>query len=148
MRIMPGPGTSWVRLTESEAEYAWHALEPFVERAVERTGGEILAEDVHFGLAGGLMHAWVVYEDSKIWAVCITQVLQDLHFRICRIVVLSGEGMDHWKHFEPAIEAWARGMNCDYIDALTRPGMARAAKDLGYRHQYTVLRKPVDKELH
>ncbi len=146
--ITTAPGISWVKLSIAEAEYAWAKLEPMIARAVDLTDGDLTTEDVRMALLNDHMQAWVIYEENKIWAVCITMLVQDIHFRICRIVALSGEDFQRWKHLQGVIEAWARAMNCDYIDALTRPGMARKARPEGFRHKYSIIRKRVDKELH
>lgn len=141
-------GPSWVKLTQEQADGCWGQLEPFVDKALRLTDGELLSEDVHNMLACGMMQAFVVYEGPAVYAVCITQVLIEVHFRVCRVVILSGVEMGLWQHFEYAIENWARAMNCDYIDAFTRPGMAKKALPLGYYPKYQVIRKYVTREIH
>lgn len=144
------PGVSWVKLSVAEADYAWDSIAPFIERALLFTEGDMTVDDAHHLVLSDQMQVWVVYSNAseKIFAVCLTQLLHEWRHRICRIVALSGEEMAHWQHFEAAIEAWARAMNCDYIDAFTRPGMAKRAAAMGYKHKYSIICKRVNKELH
>lgn len=137
-----------VDLTPVEVEYAWKVLEPHVRRAVELTGGELTTEDVYEALMRQHMFAWAIHDGPKLWAVIVLELVQLRHFRICRIVVVSGENYEHWKKFEAFVEHWARGMGCQYIDGLGRPGWARRGNEMGYKHQYTVMRKRIDREVH
>ena len=148
MDIRTDHGPSWVKLTPEQSEINWDLLEPMIETGLRRTDGELLPEDVRMMLSNGLMQAFVVYEGKAIHALCVTQVLAELHFRVCRVVILTGANMDDWSHFEYAVENWAKAMNCDYIDAFTRPGMVRKALPLGYYPKYQLIRKYVTKEIH
>lgn len=133
-----------IALTPAEVQYSWKSvLEPKITAAVVHTCGELTAEDVYDNLMRNEMFAWVVYRGSKVDAVLVLQPIQMLHFRVCRIVVISGEGFEEWKHFEAFIEHWARGMNCQFVDGLGRAGWGKFAKQLGYDHQYSIYRKKI-----
>jgi hypothetical protein len=146
--FLDSPNPSVIELSPAEVEYSWKVVEPHVRRAVELTGGELTTEDVYEALMRQQMFAWAIHEGSKLYAVLVLELVQLRHFRICRIVVVSGEGYEHWKKFEAFVEHWARGMGCQYIDGLGRPGWARRGNEMGYKHQYTVMRKRIDREVH
>lgn len=139
---------SAIRLNEAEIDYTWSRIEPMITRALELTNGELVSSDIKLLADKGYANIWVVYEKEKIWAVCITEPIQLPHFRVLRILVLAGEHFELWKHFDSWLEGQARALGCDYIDAFTRPGIPRVVKDLGYKHQYSVIRKAIDRRTH
>jgi hypothetical protein len=147
--IFSGEPIECIALNLAEIEYSWKkVLEPHIKRAIDLTGGELTSEDVYEALQKGYMFAWAIYTGPKVNAVLVLEPVQLRHFRICRIVVVSGENFEDWKHFEGFIEHWARGMGCEYIDGLGRPGWVKMAAELGYKHQYTVMRKKVTLGVH
>lgn len=148
--IFSGDFTECLALNVAEIEYSWKkVLEPHIRRAVDLTRGELTTEDVYEALTKGFMFAWVIHEGAKVNAVLVLEPVQLRHFRICRIVVISGEGFNEWKRYEAFIEHWARGMGCQYIDGLGRPGWARKwGKEMGYDHLYTVMRKKITMGVH
>jgi hypothetical protein len=148
MSITAQPGISSVDLTTAEVEYSWKVIKPFISQALEFSQGELNAEDIYQGLMYGTMKAWVFHEGPKIKGVCVACPVAYPHFRVCRILTVAGTDFEQWKHFEAHVELYAKALNCQFIDALGRPGWKLFAKQLGYSPQYTTFRKRIHSEVH
>lgn len=87
------------------------------------------------------MQLWIV-DDYR--AACVTQIVVYPQHKACLVVALGGEGMDEWfDELMEAVETWARGMGCRYVEEYGRKGWARIGAKRGYEPVYQVLRKAV-----
>lgn len=138
----------WTKMNPSEVEYAWHKLLPFIERAIEQAPDEMTPEDVRERLRNQFYYAWAIHDGPKLHAVLVTEVAQYQYYRVCRVVLLSGEDFEHWRHLEGILEMWARDAGCKYIEAFTRPGLAKKLYPDGYRHTHCLIRKQITRGAH
>lgn len=148
MHTTVAPGINWVKLNQAEVAYAWHKLLPFIDRALEHGQGELTSQDIFTLALQEMAYIWAVCDGPKLYGVCVTEIAQYLQYRVCRVVLLSGEDFEHWKHLEAVLERWAADAGCNYIEALTRPGLAKKMYPDGYRHVYCVIRKTVSRGVH
>jgi hypothetical protein len=56
---------------------------------------------------------------------------------------LAGKNMEQWFDDFNLVEAWAGGMGFQDIHIWGRPGFTKVCKPLGFRHEFTVLSKPI-----
>jgi len=136
------------RLAPAEVSYSWHLVAPMIDAALERGHGEFDLEHLRTFVLQGNMQLWVGYEESKIFAVCLTECATYPNYKVLRVVVLAGRDMKEWTHLEPLLEGYARATDCAFIEGWTRPGMAKVVEPLGYKPHYTIIRKPVTQGLH
>jgi hypothetical protein len=141
-------GISLVELTRAEKLYAWPVLRPFVEKALAYANGDINAEDVWVRCVNQMMQIWVACEGGKIWAVGVTEIINYPQTRVLRLVALSGENFNLWKHFEADLEKFAHDHECHYIDAIGRRGLVKLGKEFGFREVATGIRKTVSRSYH
>jgi hypothetical protein len=132
-----------IRLNQAEVQCSWKVVLPMLQRALEYCDGEITAEDLFTFIMQGMMDLWVAYEEEKIWAVAVTEIAQYPRMRMLRIVALSGEDIQVWKHFDAYLERYAFLQGCKMLEGLTRLGMEKVAKEFGWRRRFVVLRKQV-----
>jgi len=82
---------------------------------------------------------WLVVDD-EVKAALVTSVLGD-RLNTVQLSHCCGKGMGEWLHLWPVIEAWARDIGAQRIEAITRPGWERVLKDMGLKKTHVVLEK-------
>lgn len=137
-----------VQMSAADVEFAWHVVEPLIEAALARGQSEYSSEYIRHCLRVGTMAMWAIYDGPTVHAVVVTEIGVHPEYRVMRVVLLSGKDMEQWTHLEGILEMHARQHNCAFIEAWTRPGMAKAVKKLGYETVYHVIRKPVHERVH
>lgn len=87
------------------------------------------------------MFLWLALEGERVRGAVVARINGHKYATIAYVIVLAGEGMKEWLHFEPAIAAWARENDADAIEFTGREGWKRAAPPMGYQPVYTTFRK-------
>jgi hypothetical protein len=119
-----------------EIDYVWPTVEPILQRALDRSRGEYLSEDIYGYIKRREMQLWVAVNDGEIKAVCLTEIVSFPRLKVCRLVIAAGEGMRHWvKLGSETLKAWAKAQGCQEIRGGGRVGWARA---LGWKPIYSM----------
>ena len=129
------------RVLPATAAEGWFILAPMLERALEQTYGEYSLEDVAIHVANGDWQLWTAVEHALPVATMVTELIKYPQIKICRWVLLSGEGFKQWKSLLFQIEDWALMQGCTAFEAFARPGMEKLARSMGFREQYRVIVK-------
>ena len=118
-------------------------VRPFLEKAVERSGGRLSVNYLFDSLGAGASQLWLGIADARIEMALVTYITKYPSGLIsCQILVLAGERPDIWLECEPLIEKWARSRGCAKIEACARPGWERVARH--YRKRYVMLEKELN----
>lgn len=129
---------------------AWPVVAPWLIQAIgnEDSWGQI--EEIRSGIATGLMQLWVVQEKQRgdLLAVFVTepQIVGNIHSLVIRW--MGGREIDRWLENIGVIERWAMRQGFAKVEIWGRPGWSRRFAHLGYREDFRVISKMVDKELH
>lgn len=117
-----------------DLDYVWPTVEPIIQRALDRSRGEYLAEDIHGFIKRREMQLWAAVCDGEIKAVCLTEIVSFPRLKVCRLVIAAGEGMRHWiKPGTEILKAWAKAQGCEEIRGGGREGWSKA---LGWQPIY------------
>lgn len=110
-------------------------LAPQLEQALALGGGTHTLEDVIEAVARDRAFAWLGER-----AMLVTTIEVHPRKRVLRYWLAAGD-LEELLSFKPAVEAYARGMNCSQVVETGRDGWARALKGLGYQRHCVVLTK-------
>lgn len=75
---------------------------------------------------------WVAMAEKPLAAVLTT--VRDDNYQTCVLTHAAGEDMRSWLHLWDKIEAWAKGIGCERIEAIARPGWERVLRDMKKTH--------------
>lgn len=118
----------------------WDAAEELLYDALEGNNGEITTFDCYEGIKAKRLQLWLVY-DGSIRAAVVTELAIYPRKKVCRVLQLSGKGMDEWLHLTSVIEAWAKENGARGMELVGRKGWERHMKQHGYGFEYLVLSK-------
>lgn len=123
----------------------WRAVEPWIDKAIDKNGGEFDRFHVLSCLVKKEMQLWIAAE-NEIDAVCVTRIDQYQNMQILRIVLLAGEGMENWMNeLIDTLEVFARHCGCSRIDGTGRRGWAKSlmARNNGFTEKYVTVVKEI-----
>lgn len=110
-------------------------------KAVERNVGEFTISDVAVAIAESRWQLWAAIESDAPVAAAVTELVRYPRKLVARVILLGGVDFDEWKHLISGIEDWALTQGCTALEAITRPGMAKRAVDVGFEEKYRVVVK-------
>jgi hypothetical protein len=119
-------------IIREEAEKA----RPFIEAALEYSGGTHTFGDVVAALVSGEMQLWAT--DS---AAVVTELQMFPQYRSCNFFLAGGD-MNQLAHFQRVIGEWAKAQGCQRLTITGRRGWERTfLKDEGYLPKWTTFSK-------
>jgi len=116
----------------------WDSVRPLLAKAIEFNRGEFGLEEIKFNLEFNKNNLWCVSKGDKIRAALVTEICSYPRFNSLNILLMGGEATKEWSALFPMLEHFARLYNCQFIEGLTRPGMARLL-NLGFKEQYRLI---------
>jgi hypothetical protein len=129
---------------------AWPVVSPWLIQAI--------GEEVHWGhieqirteVRAGSMHLWVVQEEGTgdVLAVAVTEPQVLGNHKVLVVRWMGGRDIDQWLHDMAVIERWAKINNFVRVEIWGRPGWSKKFAPYGYREDYRVIGKQIEKELH
>lgn len=130
-----------------EEERGW------VSNALAHGGVTLYPVDIYNGLISRNMKLWLAMDGEALMACCVTQIANYQRMRCLSILIISGEkqtkdtdgGMlNGLAHFYPALEEYARTLDCDGMEFGGRGGWSRMANVYGFKPVYLIQRKMLD----
>lgn len=119
-------------IIRQEAEKA----RPFIEAALEYSGGTHTFGDVVGALVSGEMQLWAT--DA---AAVVTELQMFPQYRACNFFLAGGD-MNQLAHFQRVIGEWAKAQGCQRLTITGRRGWERTfLKDEGYTPKWTTFSK-------
>lgn len=128
----------------------WPIVSPWLIQAIgeEPYWGQI--SQIREEIRVGSMHLWVVQDTSNgaILAVAVTEPQMLGGHKILIVRWMGGRNIDQWLNDMGVIERWAKVNSFVRVEIWGRPGWSRKFAPFGYREDYRVIGKQLDKELH
>lgn len=119
-------------------ESVWSTAAPQIQRAIDKSTGELAIQDVRQRLETGDMGLLCI--DGRAW--CVVEFMDYPQYRSLKVVYLAGEDMAVWlPDLLQFLERWAMENDMRYIEQAGRPGWERILSDYGYRKTYTIMTK-------
>ena len=115
-------------------------LGSMIMEALDKGQGERNFNDYASLLVAGEAQVWVVEENEKAIAVCMTKFIHYPNYKSLHVVALTGDGWSEWgPSAHETLEVFAQETGCKKIEIWGRKGWERALKKLPqYSHAYSV----------
>lgn len=110
---------------------------PWLEAAIERTGGTHVLEDVVQAVIEGKMQFWPAPRGCAVTEIIAFPQKKVLH------IFLAGGEMDQIIDMDSSAVEFAKMNGCTGMSIAGRKGWSRVLKDKGYEEAYTVLTKDI-----
>jgi hypothetical protein len=88
---------------------------------------------------GQLWMVWVPKDELSLATICTDLLVHDTGWKVARVTLIGGGGMDIWRSLLVELEQWAREEGCDAIELVGRKGWQRVYTD--YEHCETLIVK-------
>ena len=129
----------------------WPFAEPLLEKAIKRTIGEVVLEDVKNWLKEQRQQLWLILdeEEQEIIVAFTTEIYHYPNQKHLRGHLWGAKKntikkwMDEWSG---PVEKFCKENNISHIETAGRDGWTRALKNKGYKKYYTVLVKELENE--
>ena len=126
----------------SEVLAYWPAINGWIISALNHGGVFLTPENVWSSLLLGQMTLFLALdEEEQVHACAVMQIIQYPKIKCCNYIVVGGRKMDNWAHLVSDVEAYAKAAGCEAMESISRPGMAKKARDHGYIPLVSILRK-------
>lgn len=130
-------------IPSAHIEYAWAALAPMLEPAVERSHGRWTMDHIMEWAIRNEKQIWIVFdEDRTIHCVAVTQNVIYPTSKMLSIEFLGGAGLNQWAFkLLDVLNNWAKDSGCNGIEATARIGFWKWLEKDGFDKAYTVFEK-------
>lgn len=133
----------------NNVEGVWHLVAPWIAHAIgdSDTWGDLpkikeMAKD-------GIARIWVgKNEKEEIDIVLVTETWFFDGRKTLVLRWLCGKDRENWFQDLDLVEAWAISNGYHTMHVWGRPGWKKVMKPLAYKHEFTVLSKPLIRGLH
>jgi len=117
----------------------WHIIEPILRRATNRAPAYEPIDILQLVMAGR-MTLFVITEDDKVIAVCVTELKQHPRLRVLEVPFIAGTGLKRWHgRLLEVLDAQAEALQCSDILGFLRRGWQR----FGFEEDGVILRRRV-----
>lgn len=106
---------------------------PWIEAALERTGGTHLFEDIVEAVFEGRMQFWPAHDACAVTEVIVFPRKKVLH------VFLAGGKMETIVDMNESAAIWAKSLGCEGMSIAGRKGWVKVLKSKGWRESYVTL---------
>ncbi len=104
----------------------WDELKPLLIEACKWSAGERTPEEVGIGICDGTYRLLAFMSEGKIASILVLAVSEyATGNRKLEIVLASGSGVKHWRHFEEELAAYGAKNGCSTIRMIGREGLQR-----------------------
>lgn len=142
----------YVIVAPANVEFHWPKVAPWIAQAISAEP-EMQQEDLEVikqNCLRGTSQIWIGHDErGDIELVCVTELHMLGKELTCVVRWLSGINVDNWTtELDTYIEHWAKERGCLKLQIWGRRGWQRALKPLGYIHEFTVIGRRIDREVH
>lgn len=130
-----------VLVPPADIEKVWPHVAPGIAEALESSNGEASVEDTKVGLVAGRTQL-LLMEDGGSTLGVVFMFLNFPQFKIARVLLLFGEGMERLRGVMAAAETWGKSNGCRYVEAwVASESRERLFGRFGYEPTYRIVRK-------
>ncbi len=131
-----------VGITSDDIDIYIPILKVLLDASIKKSNALLTVDSIIKAIKDRDMQLWIVKEDEKISAVCVTEILITPLCRILGIVALAGGNHKQWKDLlEQTLTDYAKEKACKYIEIQGRRGWNRILNN--FKQISVVLRKEV-----
>ena len=120
-------------------------VKPYFDKAVARTRGRLVTDDLLRQVLVGESQLWVAFDDeqeNKIKGIVVTTIKNYPHKRMVDMTFCAGEQLDSWCDLVfNLVEEWAINNNLDGMEFVGRAGWRKVLAKHGMRETYRLFEK-------
>ncbi len=137
-------------LAPGNVESNWAKIAPWIAQAIEGSRAAQDLEQVKARAMNGSMQIWIGANPRTklVSMVLVTEAILIDEIPMLVLRMLAGVDIDECLPDMALIESWAIGKGFHSLQVWGRKGWEKKLKPLGFRHEYTILSKVLDKGLH
>jgi hypothetical protein len=132
-----------------DVERLWPMALPLLQKAIDRTRGQLTAGVIYESLLAGRLQLWLD-PSGNFEMAAVTAITQYPGTRVLSILVVGGKGIRSWHgDLVKTLADFGRTKNCSALEACVRPGLIGAVfkenKSIlkGWDKLSTVIRKSI-----
>lgn len=134
-------------VTKKDVPVVWPYVLPYLQSAIDRSGGRISADTVFTSLFHGTHLLWIVNDDTKIVAALTTRVAKYPLKRMLVVECLGGDGMEEWvSMLDDTLKRFAKDSGLDGIELFGREGWTKALAPYGWKRSMVLCEVDLDQE--
>lgn len=111
---------------------------PWIEAALEYSGGTHVFDDIVQGILDGRMQLWPAPRGC-----IVTEIVVYPRKRVLNLFLAGGE-LDQILDMHDAVKAWAKEQDCEAAQLAGRLGWKRVLEPLGWKTQHVNFQKEID----
>ena len=120
----------------------WPAILPLIDKGVDASRGDRIAEDYFAVCANGQAQLWLIGRERAVIGILIAEVVVYPRRRVALVDLLAGEDLMAWlPQINAEVERWGIERGCTAVQAGGRKGFERQSRGLGYRPIGVVVEK-------
>lgn len=133
----------------SNIESHWPIVAPWIAQAIGNSDTWRDLDEIKKLALEGVARIWIGKKpQGQIDVVLVTETWIMDGKKTLVLRWLAGKDMKEWLEDFPLVEGWAISQGFQDIHIWSRPGFAKICKPLGFRHEFTVLSKPLIRGMH
>jgi len=125
---------------ESITKSLWDAVEPYIEKATDRSGGRYRVQDIRQAVLAAKKQLWIIVNGSDAVMAAVVTEIRDYPtgVKACNVVLCAGEDHRLWVHHIDGLKDWAKERGCSIMEVMGRDGWTPALREMGYRRSQAV----------
>ena len=133
-------------ILSENADIYWPFISEWCEDALSRAMGDLLnLDDVKAAVAKQEMQLWVIYNNGKITATCVTEIRTWPRTKVLTAIIVAGRGMDEWvRQLDALLTAFGAANGCKMLDAHGRSGWKKPLAELGWQQSVVTYAKGIE----
>lgn len=126
-------------------ERCWGEIEPFIQRAIDESNGEIDMDAIRKKLGDKELLIATIFNDKKLVAAVSFEVTNfESGKRVLHINLAGGDDMHLWySDVDELANQLAIKQGCSEVYIIGRKGWERQLKSTGYKHVHTIISREV-----
>lgn len=134
----------YMQIHLSNVEQMWHLVAPYIAQAIGDSSTWSDLDAIKDKAKAGHAHIWIGKDQNDVVDVVFVTETWYLDGRKALVVRwLCGVNRDAWLPDTEFLENWAATNGFQNVQIWGRPGWVKVCKSLGYKHEFTVLSKPL-----
>lgn len=132
-----------------QVPYAMPFIQEMLQECIDLNEGEFTLADTYQKLVSREWQLWLgVQMPRNIKSVAVTEIVNYPSKKVCRIVMVAGEGLEFILSLSDHLKSWAQEFNCTSFEVWCRPGMAKVLqRRLCFVPKYQVLTLDITRSL-
>ena len=127
-----------------DATHLWPQVCGWLEKALNKTGSILDANDLLRGVRSGGARLWSIHRDDRLVGVFVTEIARGGNGRAVNVRALGGVEMPEWSEdCDAAVQAYAEQNGCVMIVEMGRRGWTRVLDRLGWSAGPAVMMKVI-----